>query len=315
MPYTSDYLVKSVYDYGYFPDAQNNFPPKTVLDIAQRELYDKMIPLLMGADNGYFIEHEDFSFVAGQQEYVFPEYSMWNKIRRIDRVIDGRVRPMTRIEYDQLYLYSGSSQNTPTCFYLTHDRIGFVPVPQTGTVDKYRVYYYRRPGELVNDKNSWIVTNINYATGAVTYTPNSYVYDIGTTSLGVTDFYSSKSPNNYKVRNKTPVTSVMPTFTYAVSDVASVSIGDIAVNKDTTIFPPIPNELHQFVSELVILAMNKITMDIGAYQLRLSNVTNSIKEILRVSPGQRSVGQNSKLTLQGNGLVPNRLIAGRGFWY
>lgn len=34
MPYTSDYLVKSVYDYGYFPDAQNNFPPKTILDIA-----------------------------------------------------------------------------------------------------------------------------------------------------------------------------------------------------------------------------------------------------------------------------------------
>lgn len=300
MPFTTDDLVSQIYLHGYIPDAQNNFPPITVLGIAEDELFDALIPMLISLDSGYFVETEDFPFVGGVTEYTFPQYAMWNKLRRIDKIVNGRVYPLTRIEYDQLYLYDTTTNSDVSAFYLKHDVICFVNPPTPGTTDSYRVHIYRRPGKMVPTSSAALVQSINYATGAVTYTavpPATY------TNTSRHDFYSSTSPFKRISTNIQATAIAANVQTFPIASVQTLVAGDYVCVLNETVYPPLPAELHQFLQELTIASITKITMDANEYQLRKQSIVDSVAGLLRSAPGQRVTGQTKKLTLRGNGLV------------
>lgn len=298
--FTTDDFVNNVYSQGSFPDPSNNFPPVTVLSVAQDELFNALIPLLCSLDSGYYIETEDYPFIGGQSSYVFSKYAMWNKLRRIDKLVNGRVNPLTRIEVDQLYLYDQSGQGEVTAFCLQNDTLVFVNPPSNGTTEQYRIHIYRRPGKMVQTSEAALVQSVNYATGQVTYTinpPATY------TASSRHDFYSSTSPFK-RIKTNIQATAIAANVqTFPIADVQTLVAGDYVCLLDETVYPPLPVELQQFLQELTINGINKITMDVNEYQLRRQAIIDSVDGLMRSAPGQRVTGQAKKLTLRGNSLV------------
>lgn len=312
MSFTTDDFVNNVLLFGYVPDAQNNFPPTTILTVASKVLFNFAIPELVSLDSGYFIETEDYPFIGGVSEYTFSQYAMWNKLRRIDKIVNGRVYPLTRIEYDQLYLYDTTSNSDVSAFYLKNDVICFVNPPSSGTTDLFRVHIYRRPGEMVPTNQAAKVQSVNYATGAVTYTavpPSTY------TNSSHHDFYSSTSPFKRIQTNITATNIAANVQTFPVASVQTLLTGDYVCVLNQTVYPPLPEELHQFLIDLTIIEMDKITMDADEYQLRKQSIIDSVRGLLKSAPGQRVTGQAKKLTLRGNGLVDRYGLIGRYRWY
>uniref|UniRef100_A0A6M3K2J1 Uncharacterized protein n=1 Tax=viral metagenome TaxID=1070528 RepID=A0A6M3K2J1_9ZZZZ len=82
------------------------------------------------------------TLATGTQEYALP--SDFLAVVQ-DGVWLEDYNPMEPVPYSQK-IYQGSSQATPTRFYLTRDRIGFIPVPSAAaTVNEY---YYTTPVTL-----------------------------------------------------------------------------------------------------------------------------------------------------------------------
>lgn len=311
MSFTTDDFVANVLTYGYFPDAQNNFPPVTILSVASKVLFNTAIPMLVSLGSGYFIETEDYPFIGGVSEYTFPQYAMWNKLRRIDKIVNGRVYDLDRVEYDQLYLYDMTSSSDVSAFYLKNDVICFVNPPSNGTTDSFRVHIYRRPGEMVPTNQAAKVQSVNKATGQVTYTavpPATY------TNTSFHDFYNSTSPFK-RIKTNIQATNIAANVqTFPVASVQTLSAGDYVCVLNQTVFPPLPEELHQFLIDLTITEMNKMTMDGNEYQLRKQAIIDSVTSLMRSAPGQRVTGQTVKLTLRGNGLVDRCGPIGRWNW-
>lgn len=301
---TTDNFVTNVQKYGSIPNPSDNFPPQTILDIGQDQLEEAIIPILISFDEGYYLETIDVPFVANQAEYTLPQYGMWNKLRRVDWLnTNNDLIPMTRVEVDELPLLNNISQNWSYFFYLKNDTIVILPTPPNPAIGSFRLYIYRRPGEMVTVDKAAQVQSVNKVTGQVTYTA---VPPATFTASSIHDFYASILPNR-RVGTAVQATAIAANVqTFPVAAVQNLNANDYVCVVDETVFVPLPKEMRQLLEQFVILEINKITMDAAEYQLRRAALVDSVQMVKVSAPGARVQGQAKKLSLANNALFGRR---------
>lgn len=305
--YTDD-LVSTISRDSFLTTAQGNFSPDTLLGIAQDHLESTLIPMLLSEREGWFLTFTDIPFIANQADYTLPTYAMYGGLESVQYYSSSsqQIRPdsLTRIEIENLGLVLPStSSGTPVFFTVSSGSITVYPTPNTAQ-DSMRVWYDRRPGQMVVKSEAAQVLSINTGTGVVTFTgtpPATF------TSSSAMDFYNGSSP--YQIKGQATATAQFgSTQTFSLANAALLAAGDWVCLRDQTVFLPIPQELKSFLSDLVIASLARTQQDANLYQAQVQIISKNAKQVLS-STGNRLPGNPKKIRMT-NPLVRNRSWSG-----
>jgi len=306
MAYQTNDLLDQIKLEAYIPVAQGNFTDAQILSIADGEVMNTICPTLVSMDENWYLETTDGAYTANQSDYTLPQYAMWLKLKRVDRINSGQILPIIRIDIPDLRYMQTSSTGTPHSFYLKHDVITFVPTPASGITDTYRFYIYRRPNRMVVTSAAAQVQSVNLVNGQVTYTavpPATY------TASSFHDFFKGLSPFRRIITNSQATAIAGAVQTFPVADVQGLVAGDWICVHDETVFPPAPIELHEDIKDLTIAMLMKTQSDFDSYQSTKAEIVEKIKSMM-IAPGVRIVTQGKKLSLRGH---PSLAFNNRGY--
>lgn len=296
MAYTTDDLISAIKISCFLPSAQITFTDGDILHLGDDEILSSFAPLLVSLNQNIYLESVTTPFVTGQSRYVINKYAMWNKLRRVDRLVGANVVKLDHIEVDELPYYSQSG--TPRGFYLDNDSIIIVPTP-VAAGDSLYYWIYRRPGRMVMTSAAAKVLSINYVTGQVTYTaapPATF------TSTSTHDFYAGRSPFRRVGTEVTATNLAANVHTFPAAAVAGLLPNDYVCVVEETVFPPLTAELHPFLQDAIIAAMNKAQLDPEAYTIQKQELMEKTRNAY-TAPGNRTVGQPRKVSCRKNPFI------------
>lgn len=309
MPYDTSAFADSIRRDCYLPTAQHDFTDAVLLNIADEEFLRSMATALVALHDNYYFEPVFITYVPGQNEYPLPEYAMWINPERIDIIIGGIANSLRRLGNMELGSQQADLPGQPNSYYLKHDTVVFFPTPVSP--DQFRVFIYRRPGRMVpitiqdpqtkviSGYNAGFITNVNYATGDVTY---ANMPAVGFTANSFHDFYSSRPPFR-RLQTKIQALNLAGTVqTFPISSVQELNVGDYVCRLDETVYPPCQLELQPFLRDLVLRRLSRTQMDSAAYALQKEEILNSMRAFMD-GPASRMKGQPKSLNLFQNGLL------------
>jgi hypothetical protein len=305
MAYTSDDLVNDVRRDQFLTVAQDHFSPAQILNIADQELHQTLLPLLISLDDGFNLEAADTAFVSGTSDYEVSRYAMYGKVRMVTALrSDGTERQLVRVTPEQAHLWEGGSGD-PEAFQILADQIRVYPTPSSAT-ESLRQWIYRRPGRLVPTSSAAMVSTA--VTTTVTYTASK---PATFTATSVHDFYRGTSPFRRVATAATATGSPLATTqTFSAANVALLTANDWVCVRDESVFPAIPLELVPFLKDLVMRSLSRSQMDEAQYQVQRAEIVDRVKSVMK-APGQRVMSTAKKISID-----PARVFGGgRRGWF
>ncbi len=301
MAYLSDDLITAIQRDSFLPTSQGVFTSPQLLAIADEQVLDTMVPLLLGLDSGWYREYTDTTLVADQAGYTFPRYAMFGKFFRVSLVdSSGNYSELTRVDPSMLGSMQLATSSKPAFFYVTNSQIVLAPAPDAGAVSTYslRQWYYRRPGRLVLSTAAAVVLSVVTATGVVTYTaapPAAF------TSATSHDVYIGTAP--FYRRQSGIVASALAGSTQTFPITTLPLAGDYVCSIDETVYPAIPLELVSHLKDLVIASLARSQMDREQYEIVKGRIVERARVAMSTAPGEQVVSQPRKFSLWDNGLL------------
>lgn len=172
---TSNSLVSSIYRRTLAPNSQNALLPADLIILLDEEMRSTIIPLVLAAQEEYFVQNYDQAVVLGTYNYTIPTraaFATWRDIVFVDQ--NGNEINMTNLapEYLKITYPVGNMPPLYTFgFVLQNDHITLWPTTlNTPTQYTLRMKIKRRPNTLTSYSNCGQVQTINTGTKEVTLT-------------------------------------------------------------------------------------------------------------------------------------------------
>jgi hypothetical protein len=170
--YTTTRLIEQVRNRGMIPNGARTFSDQNVVDLANEALQSYIAPKLIKINEGYFIKHEDFSVSSGTDTFSLPTQAFTGRVKDVQRLVGETYLSLNRNEEERRGWDAPTGD--PTSFLLRGNTIVLCPTPTSD--ETIRVFYYRRPNELileadadelttVTDNGTYYVTNVDYVAG------------------------------------------------------------------------------------------------------------------------------------------------------
>lgn len=257
--YTSDDLIRSVKSRVMVPTNQATFSEQDFLNFATEEMNMAVVPMVLKANQDYYLITEDIPIVSGVNAYDIPYRAIGNKLRDI-KLADANttnLRELTRINIGDLSLYNSATavgSYSTNCFYMANNQIVLV---NTNNVNAayLRVSYYLRPNALVPNIEVGEIASVDYTTGIITLT-NYPVAFAATDALEKSlDFIQQKSPHkilSYDVSPFLSTNQIAKTITMTIADIPLGLVkGDRVSFATETDIPQIPSDMHVLLAHRV----------------------------------------------------------------
>lgn len=161
--YTVNVLVTDVKTTASVPAAQPRFSEEGIINIMTRILQSKIVPMIMGVREEYFVDFEDFEIIQGNTEgYRIPSDAVGMKIRDVVLVNQSGVLNLTGLPRLNLEQVSGYyfGQVVPFGFYIQNNNVILWPPNQTTPSNTLRMYFLRRTNVLTSSDNCAQVSSI-----------------------------------------------------------------------------------------------------------------------------------------------------------
>lgn len=253
--YTTANYISSVERQSFSPANQATFSTSEILELGDEIIKTTILPSILNVREEYYMFYKDYTITAGQAAYAIPDRSIGLMAREI-QVVDanGNSNNLPRTSVDQLHFFSPSGAG-PDAFYLKGDNIVLVPTPTTSS-STLRVYYYLRPGKLVETTDAAVISSIDTATNTVTVTTIPSTWATG----NIFDLISAKGGHRYldvdltsTLVSGTAITLPSLPDDLAVGDYVSLA-GESPVIQMPPDFQPV---LATLVAAEMLLAMNQ----------------------------------------------------------
>jgi hypothetical protein len=237
MSYTTANLLTSIKNRAFFPVGQDTFEDSDLLDIASEIIETDLLPKLMQARQEFFVVYNTLTTTKRTTDTYpwirIPERAVGQAIICLKDDNDDPVHPTDYwVEGSKIYLDEGAAGNS------------------------YRVYFYLRPGKLVETADAGLITAIDTATGIITVTPPSTF----TTSKEY-DFVRAKAGFDTLSTNLTASAVGATTMTFTAADLPSeLAVGDYVCLADQTPIPQIPVEWFGYLGLLTAI---QVLEDLG----------------------------------------------------
>lgn len=255
MAWTTDDLVELARREAWLPDA-DDLTSANILDFGNGELRGDTGKVMKVAREEHAVMVEDLTLVSGTTNYRLPRRSQARGIRAITFVdSSGRERPSTELPLAEAYAYGTSY--VAGLFFLRGDSL-VLPCAPTESGAKYRVQYIRRASRMVPVSSGAIIeravstTRLELATttpGASISTADALLDIVRGDSpfdLSYTDLLSDGMNPGGAGANILGLDSTTPIVVADVSTGTQIGARDDYVcPRDTTVYPPLPEELHE----------------------------------------------------------------------
>lgn len=248
-------LVKSVYRSILSPTSANTLQPDDVIEFLDEEMRASTVPLILAAQEEYYVQNYDQSLVLGTYNYTIPQraaFATWRDVVFVDPI--GNEINMTELapEYVKITYPVGNMPPMYTFgFILQNDHI--IIWPNTSTLPTQytlRMKVKRRPNHLTSVDNCGQVTAVNSGTGEVTTDNNgdgtwttSTTFDIIPNSP---QFTSRGDDLAISAINQATPTATILTFSSLPSTVA---VGDWVCPAAMSCIPQIPYDLFPLLAQ------------------------------------------------------------------
>jgi hypothetical protein len=168
--YTITSLIASVKRRCSVPTAQSLFQNTDFASLLSEEMQSIVVPIIMSEQENYFVHFKDEAIDGTTKEFRIPDRAIGGKLKDVafyNSTSDAlNIRP--RLGLDDYGNAKGNFVGDLTGYFLRDNKIVFKPAP-TNSNDSLRIYYYRRPSNLVQLSESGKITDINTGTKTVTF--------------------------------------------------------------------------------------------------------------------------------------------------
>lgn len=248
MAYTTTDFLTSVERQSFSPANQATFSTADILSLGDEVLQSTVLPALLGVMEDYLVTYTDVTIVSGTAAYTLPARSIGMGAREVQIISDnGGVTNVPRTSLDRLDSFSGS-QGNPQAFYLRGDDIVLVPTPSSsGTM---RVYYFLRPGALVQTSAAGVISSIDTGTNTVVVStiPSTWV------TGNIFDLISAKGGQRHLAIELTS-TLVSGTSITLPSLPSGLAVGDYVTLQGESALIQLPSDLRPALATLVAAEM------------------------------------------------------------
>lgn len=298
--YTITSLISSVKRRCSAPTAQQLFQNTDFASLLSEEMQSMVVPVIMAEHQDYFVHTKDYTIDGSTKEFRIPDRAIGGKLRDVgfynssSNTLD--LRP--RLSIEDLGNRRGNFVQDLGGYYLQDNMIIFDKAP-SNTSDVLRVYYYRRPSNLVQLSESGKITNIDGK--IVTF---NTVQTAWTTS-NTFDFIRSKGMfqslgDNLTVNDKPSDSSL--TF---VDDLPTdLAVGDYVALAGKSPIAQIPYESHHVLAQLGAIKVNEALGDLQGMQMADAKYKQLLDNMIKTI-NTRVDGSPKKVTNR-NGIFKTR---------
>jgi hypothetical protein len=159
-------LIDSIKKRASVPISQNTFQPEDILNFANEEMDNVLIPTILRCKEEYYVITEKFDIPNNEEEFKrvpIPYRAVGGRIRHVylENLAGGR-RNLTRIQPEDVGMhYLGNvGSGDKASFFLEGDDIVLVAPSQFNDTDKLGISYYLAPNDLVIEARVPSITTI-----------------------------------------------------------------------------------------------------------------------------------------------------------
>lgn len=172
---TATSLVASAYRRTLAPNAAGGIQPGDVITFLDEEMRSTIAPLVMAAQEEFWVQNIDQAIVAGTYTYTIPQrasFATWRDVVMVDPT--GNEINLTLLSPEYVKVTYPAGGNIPIWVFgviLANDTVTFWPPGGSlPTTNKLRMKIKRRPNTLTSSANCAQITNINSGTKVLTCT-------------------------------------------------------------------------------------------------------------------------------------------------
>ncbi|CAB4200018.1 hypothetical protein UFOVP1351_20 [uncultured Caudovirales phage] len=241
MAYTTTDLITAVKAIASIPSSQNLFTTADFLRFANRAMHKKLIPLVLGTREEYWVQSYDHSITADRASYVIPSRAIGGKLRDVLWVSGNTETSLPRLEPENIY----STESGRLGFYLEGSKVMLSPTPTT-TADTLRLKHFRRPNTLVAASSCGLIESIDTNANTVTLTSTPETFTNGV----LIDFVQGGDGHDWRAIDQ-EITGVSGTTINFVSLPSDLEVGDYVCIAGESCIPQIPLELLPILEDEV----------------------------------------------------------------
>lgn len=285
--YTTAALLNAVKRRGGFAESQQTFRDADLVEMANDRLQSYLFPKIVEQNSGLFVAFEDFTFTSANA-YDIPSAAMGTKLKDVVLIdTEGNETDIHQTTHKKV-CFDTSRQLS---FYLRGNKIVFYPQPTVG--DQFRIYYYKRPNELVVRSAAIQVGSIS----DTTITAGGDSSTIPSSWSTANTFCVVKGTPNFDLVLNGLTASLVSNPTITLSSVEDVAVNDwVALDGETPI-PQIPFEAFSWLAQALLVEVLQSWNDpaIQIHENKLARLENDLLSMLtpRVSDEpQKIVNRN-----------------------
>lgn len=242
--YSSDALVQSVKDAIIVPNSQNLFTAPVILRYCNREMANTIVPMIMSAKAYYLVTTHDYT-ITSDTDYVIPPIAQGMKLMDVCYVDNqGIENKMPLLTHDQV----ASNQwtiNMVSGFFVKNNTVKIYPFGLQNFL--LRLYFYRRPNQIVETSKAGQVTAINGNVLTLSRVPTSWTTDDNVCAI-------SQLPGFDQRFDSQSMTDISPP-SITIEDATDVQLGDWICLENQSTIPQIMPEGHGLLAQAAAVKM------------------------------------------------------------
>jgi hypothetical protein len=257
MDFTSTGLIAQIKRRALIPTSQNLFTDSDLIAMLNEELQNRIIPYILAVREDYFLTYDEYTQNGSTTEINIPTNAIGNKINQVNlytsNTSDSFFQSIPRITVSQVNDYYGG-------YYIQGSKIKIFPQAISSGI--LRIYYYRRPSEIVLTSRTAIISTVNTNTSIVCST--NLPANITTGSL--IDIVSNNQPWD-TVTGRTAGT--VSSATLNLTDTSDIETNYYVATRGESPFAQIPQDAIPLLIQAVVVRMMEYMGDTNGLQAAL----------------------------------------------
>lgn len=274
MNYTSTGLISQVKRRALIPSSQNLFTESDIIDMLNEELQNRIIPYILNVREDYYLTYEEYDLSTQTiSELDIPERAIGNKINQVSLFQSNPSSTNINVSVNIPRLTNSQLDDLFSGYYFEGNKIKFSPAI-SGTSGKLRLYYYKRPNEIVLTTSCGLISSIS---SNVSITCAS----LPTTIISGVDIDIVKHSQPWDtVQSLDSIT--VSTLTISDSDTSNVSVNDYVCLRGESPYAQIPQDV-------VPLLVQSVAVRILEYMGDTQGLTNARETFEQMQSDNRNI--------------------------
>jgi hypothetical protein len=257
MDFTSTGLIAQIKRRALIPTSQNLFTDSDLIAMLNEELQNRVIPYILAVREDYFLTYNEYTQNGSTTEIDIPKNAIGNKINQVNIYTassdDSFFASVPRLTVSQINDYYGG-------YYIQGSKIKIFP--QAITSGQLRIYYYRRPSEIVATSRTAIISTVNTNTSIVCSTN----LPANITTGSNIDIVSNEQPWD-TIAERTAGTVLNATLD--LTDTTDIETGFYVASRGESPFAQIPQDTIPLLIQAVVVRMMEYMGDTNGLQAAL----------------------------------------------